>query len=55
MQALVERILVGPASGEIRLRVEELASQVRDLAAIAPEVLRAAAWPCPSTSRSWCY
>ena len=41
--ALVERVEVGPAGADIRLRVEGLAGLVRDLAAIAPEALRAAA------------
>jgi hypothetical protein len=39
----VERVEVGPAGADIRLRVEGLAGLVRDLAAIAPEALRAAA------------
>jgi hypothetical protein len=38
-----ERDLVGPAGAAIRLRVEGLAGLVRDLAAIAPEALVAAA------------
>lgn len=43
VRALVERVVVGPAGADIRLRVEGLASLVRDLAAIAPEELRAVA------------
>ncbi len=43
VRALVERVEVGPPGAEIRLRVEGLASLVRDLGAIGPEALRAAA------------
>lgn len=43
VRALVERVVVGPAGAEIRLRVEGLAGLVRDLGAIAPTALRAAA------------
>ncbi|MBW6401864.1 recombinase family protein [Roseomonas sp. HJA6] len=43
MRALVERVVVGPGGADIRLRVEGLAGLVRDLGAIAPEALRAAA------------
>lgn len=43
VRALVERVEVGPAGADIRLRVEGLAGLVRDLTAIAPGVLRAAA------------
>jgi DNA invertase Pin-like site-specific DNA recombinase len=43
VRALVERVIVGPAGADIRLRVEGLAGLVRDLTAIAPEALRAAA------------
>jgi DNA invertase Pin-like site-specific DNA recombinase len=43
VRALVERVVVGPAGADIRLRVEGLAGLVRDLAAIAPGALRAAA------------
>ena len=43
VRALVERVVVGPAGADIRLRVEGLAGLVRDLGAIAPEVLEAAA------------
>jgi hypothetical protein len=38
----VERVEVGPAGADIRLRVEGLAGLVRDLA-VTPAVLRAAA------------
>jgi hypothetical protein len=43
VRALVERVVVGPAGADIRLRVEGLAGLVRDLGAISPETLRAAA------------
>jgi hypothetical protein len=43
VRALVERVVVGPAGADIRLRVEGLASLVRDLGAISPGALRAAA------------
>jgi DNA invertase Pin-like site-specific DNA recombinase len=43
VRALAERVVVGPAGANIRLRVEGLASLVRDLAADAPEVVRAVA------------
>jgi DNA invertase Pin-like site-specific DNA recombinase len=43
VRALVETVVVGPAGADIRLRVEGLAGLVRDLTAIAPEALRAAA------------
>ena len=43
VRALVERVVVGPAGADIRLRVEGLAGLVRDLGAIAPDALRAAA------------
>ena len=36
-------VVVGPAEADIHLRVEGLAGLVRDLGAIAPEALRAAA------------
>jgi hypothetical protein len=39
----VERVVVGPAGADIRLRVEGLASLARDLNAIAPGALKAAA------------
>jgi hypothetical protein len=43
VRSLVERVVVGPAGADIRLRVEGLASLVRDLTAIAPSTLMAAA------------
>ena len=43
MRALVERVEVGPAGADIRLRVEGLASLVRDLGAFGPATLRTAA------------
>jgi DNA invertase Pin-like site-specific DNA recombinase len=43
VRALVERVVVGPAGADIRLRVEGLAGLVRDLGAITPDALRAAA------------
>ena len=43
VRLLVERVVVGPAGADIRLRVEGLAGLVRDLKAIAPEAPRVAA------------
>ncbi|NOG74016.1 recombinase family protein [Roseicella sp. DB1501] len=43
VRALVERVVLGPAGADIRLRVEGLAGLVRDLGAIAPSALSAAA------------
>ena len=43
VQLLVERVEVGPAGTDIRLRVAGLASLVRDLGAGAPDATRAAA------------
>jgi hypothetical protein len=43
VRVLVERVVVGPAGADIRLRVEGLAGLVRDFTAIAPEALRPAA------------
>ncbi len=43
VRLLMERVEVGPAGADIRLRVEGLASLVRDLGAIGPEALRGAA------------
>ncbi|HEV7266402.1 MAG TPA: hypothetical protein VGN83_15995 [Falsiroseomonas sp.] len=43
VRSLVERVVVGPAGADIRLRVEGLAGLVRDLGAIAPDALRTAA------------
>jgi hypothetical protein len=43
VRTLVERVEVGPEGADIRLRVAGLTSLVRDLGAISPEALRAAA------------
>jgi hypothetical protein len=43
VRLLVERVVVGPAGADIRLRVAGLASLVRDLGAISPEALSVAA------------
>jgi DNA invertase Pin-like site-specific DNA recombinase len=43
VQSLVERVVVGPAGADIRLRIEGLGALVRDLTAIAPDALRTAA------------
>lgn len=43
VRSLVERVVVGPAGADIRLRLDGLSGLVRDLAAIAPAALRAAA------------
>jgi hypothetical protein len=43
VRSLVERVVVGPAGADIRLRIEGLAVLIRDLTAIAPDALRAAA------------
>jgi hypothetical protein len=43
VRTLVERVEVGPEGADIRLRVAGLTSLVRDLSAISPEALRAAA------------
>jgi hypothetical protein len=43
VQALVERVTVGPAGADVRLRIEGLAGLIRDLGAIAPDALRTAA------------
>jgi DNA invertase Pin-like site-specific DNA recombinase len=42
IRTLVDRVVVGPAGVDIRLRVEGLADLVRDLAPVAPEALTAA-------------
>lgn len=42
VRVLVERVVVGPAGADIRLRVEGLAGLARDFTAIAPGALRAA-------------
>jgi hypothetical protein len=43
LRALVERVVVGPAGADIRLRVDGVAGLVRDLTAVAREALMAAA------------
>jgi hypothetical protein len=43
VRSLVERVVVGPAGADVRLRVEGLTGLVRDLTAIAPAALRAVA------------
>ncbi len=43
MRLLVERVEVGPAGADIRLRVAGLASLVRDLGAASPDAVRTAA------------
>jgi hypothetical protein len=43
VRSLVERVVVGHASADIRLRAEGLAGLVRDLIAVASGLLRAAA------------
>jgi hypothetical protein len=43
VRSLVERVIVGPAGADVRLRVEGLTGLVRDLTAIAPEALTAVA------------
>ena len=43
VRALVERVDVGPAGADIRLRVAGLAGLVRDLGAGMPDVTRVAA------------
>ena len=43
VRLLVERVEVGPAGADIRLRVAGLASLVGDLGAIGPATLRTAA------------
>ncbi len=43
VRSLVEQVVVGPAGADIRLRVEGLNSLVRDLGAISPSALMAAA------------
>jgi hypothetical protein len=40
VRPLVERVVVGPAGTDIRLRLDGLGGPVRDLTAIAPEALR---------------
>ena len=43
VRSLVERVVVGPAGADIRLRLDGLGGLVRDLTAIARDALRAAA------------
>lgn len=43
VQSLVERVVVGQAGADIRLRLDGLGGLVRDLTAISPDALRAAA------------
>jgi hypothetical protein len=43
VRLLVKRVEVGPGGADIRLRVAGLASLVRDLGAISPDTVRAAA------------
>jgi len=43
VRSLVERVVVGPAGADIRLRLDGLGGLVRDLTATAPGALRAAA------------
>jgi DNA invertase Pin-like site-specific DNA recombinase len=43
VRTLVEKVVVGSAGADIRMRVEGLAGLVRDLGAFAPEALRSAA------------
>jgi hypothetical protein len=43
VRSLVERVVVGPAGADIRLRLDGLGGLVRDLTAISPSALMAAA------------
>jgi hypothetical protein len=43
VRSLVERVVVGPAGADIRLRLDGLGGLVRDLTAIVPSALMAAA------------
>jgi len=43
VRSLVERVVVGPAGADIRLRLDGLGGLVRDLGSIAPDALRSAA------------
>jgi hypothetical protein len=43
VRSLVERVVVGPAGADIRLRLDGLGGLARDLTAIAPDALRTAA------------
>jgi hypothetical protein len=42
VRSLVERVVIGPAGADIRLRIEGLGCLVRDLTAISPSALMAA-------------
>src|ERR671912_1875017 len=44
VRLLVERVVVGPAGADIRLRVAGLASLVSDLGTGAPDATRVAGW-----------
>lgn len=54
VRALVERVVVGPAGADIRVRLEGLAGLIRDLTAIAPEALRVMACLWRPVSQSGC-
>ena len=43
VRSLVERVVVGPAGADIRLRLDGLGGLVRDLGSAAPDALRSAA------------
>lgn len=43
VRVLVERVVIRPAGADIRLRLERLGGLVRNLSAVAPAALRAAA------------
>ena len=43
VRSLVKRVVVGPAGADIRLRLDGLSALVRDLPAISPNALMAAA------------
>jgi len=43
VRSLVERVVIGPAGADIRLRLDGLGGLVRDLTAISPDALRSAA------------
>jgi hypothetical protein len=43
VRSLVERVVIGPAGADIRLRLDGLGGLVRDLTAIPPSALMAAA------------
>ena len=54
VRSLVERVVVGPAGADIRLRLDGLGGLVRDLTAIRSDALRAAARRPPLASRFGC-